>query len=491
MKQRLLFLVAFWLCVASAPAAETPAFVVTLDAKVETEPVSGRVYVFLSRQPAAAPIRGPNWFHPEPFFGVDVQQFKPGDQVTLADNADGFPQQLSKLPGGRYRVQAVLDHSFDAQHHAAGAGNFHSRVVTWNHDPQKPAKLELLLDQVIQPRPFRETELVKEVVLESKLLSQFHQRKVVMRCAVKLPPSYHKQPNQRYPVLLVIPGFSGSHRRTAPVDAPSEVEIIQVLLNGQCKWGHHVFADSATNGPRGTALVRELIPHLDQKFRTVAAPTARFLTGISSGGWSSLWLQVAYPDDFGGVWSVAPDPVDFRDFQRVNLYADPPLSLYFDEQGKKRPLARRGDEPILWYADFAKMDDVLKRGGQLRSFEAVFSPLNEQGLPQKLWDRETGRIDPKVAQAWRKYDIRLKLENNWEALQPKLAGKISVHMGDKDTFYLEGATRLLRESLSRLGSDARITIVPGANHFSIWSGELKRQIRKELANKFLRHHPPQ
>jgi pimeloyl-ACP methyl ester carboxylesterase len=310
---------------------------------------------------------------------------------------------------------------------------------------------------------------------------------------VVLPAAYLRQPERRFPVIYSIPGFGGSHREalrypTPPEAAAGEVDFIRVMLDGNCSWGHHVFADSATNGPRGEALVSELIPHIDATFRTVAAPTARFVTGHSSGGWSSLWLQVNYPDTFGGVWSTSPDPVDFRDYQQVNLYADPPQSLYTDEQGNRRPIARRGNVPVLWYDSFAKMDDVLGRGGQLRSFEAVFSPLDGQNLPRKLWDRTTGRIDPEVAQAWRKYDIRLQLEDNWQTLEPKLRGKLHVTSGALDTFYLEGAVDLLAASLSRLGSDAQVHIVPGKDHGNLLTPELYRQIRREMSDAFLRHH---
>ena len=98
-----------------------------------------------------------------------------------------------------------------------------------------------------------------------------------------------------------------------------EAEFIRVLMTGECKWGHHVYADSETNGPRGQAVIEELIPRIDEMFRTVADPRARMVGGHSSGGWSSLWLQVRYPDAFGGVWSTSPDPVDFRDYQQSNL----------------------------------------------------------------------------------------------------------------------------------------------------------------------------
>ena len=90
------------------------------------------------------------------------------------------------------------------------------------------------------------------------------------------------------------------------------------------------------------------------------------------------------------------------------------------------------------------MEDVIGDGGQLRSFEAVFSPLGPDGRPRRLWDRNTGAIDPEVAHAWEAYDIRLVLERNWPTLGPKLAGKLHVFTGALDTFYLEGAVRLLK-----------------------------------------------
>ena len=145
------------------------------------------------------------------------------------------------------------------------------------------------------------------------------------------------------------------------------------MLDPSCPLGHDVFADSANNGPVGQALVTEFLPAFDLAFRTVADARARFLTGHSSGGWSSLWLQVTYPDNFGGTWSTSPDPVDFRDFQAIDVY-HPGENMYFDRAGKERPLARVGGRSWSAFATFGLMEDVLGPGGQLRSFEAVFSP---------------------------------------------------------------------------------------------------------------------
>ncbi len=203
------------------------------------------------------------------------------------------------------------------------------------------------------------------------------------------------------------------------------------------------------------------------------------MNGHSSGGWSSLWLQVAYPDFFGGTWSTSPDPVDFRDFQQINIYA-PGENMFKDSKGAIRPIARMGTVPALFYDKFSRMDDVIDWGGQLGSFEAVFSPLDPGGRPRKLWDRESGRIDPDVAKAWEAYDIRLVLERNWPTLGSKLKGKIHVITGGRDTFYLEGAVKLLKESLAKLGSDAVVEIIPDQDHGSIMSPELAGRLDREM-----------
>lgn len=488
----------------SARGGQTLAFQVTLDAKAAQAALpeqggqraaSGRLYVFLSQRDVGQPISGPNWFHPEPFFGVDVRDVGPGETRRVDDSADGFPGRLSKLPAGKYRVQAIFDHDFYNQNHARGVGNAYSDIRDVQLDPAAPANVELVLSHVIGDEPFPTEPWLREIGLRSDLLSRFHGREVVEKASVILPASYDREAERRYPVVFEIPGFGGPYRppgryrAAAPQAGEGETEFIRVMLSGNCKWGHHVYADSATNGPRGDALVREMIPHLDAQFRTIPRSTARFVTGHSSGGWSSLWLQVSYPDTFGGCWSTSPDPVDFRDFQQVDLYADPPASLYYDEKSQPRPIARRGREPFLFFPTFGKMDDVLSRGGQLRSFEAVFSPLDANGLPRKLWDRTTGRVDPEVAHAWQKYDIRLIIEGNWPALAPKLAGKLHIITGELDTFYLDGAVRKLADTLKQLGSDAEVTIVPGKGHGDIQTAELARQIRQGMTRRFRASHP--
>lgn len=483
---------ALLLALTACQAAEPWTFRVTFTEDIHSRPYTGRVYVLLSRR-APQPRTGPEWFHTEPFLARDVVDLHPGEECALSPATDGvltFPRRFDEVQLGGCRAQAVVRFNPRERKLGTGPGNGFSDVVVLGSEPGDVA---LTVDQAHPDRPFLETEWTKLLSVRSALLSDFHGHDVFLRAAVVLPGSYAAQPERRYPTIFTIPGFGGTHfseRRNQPVDEhnPGGVEFLRVMLDPSCPLGHHVFADSANNGPVGQALMTELIPEFDRRFRSVAEPGARFLTGHSSGGWSSLWLQVTYPDVFGGVWSTSPDPVDFRDFQRINLYR-PEENMYVDPAGARRPLGRAGGRVLIWYDDFAWMEHVGGPGGQLHSFEAVFSPRGPDGRPRLIWDRETGKVDTEVAASWEKYDIRLVLERNWPALGPKLAGKLHVFMGDQDTFYLEGATVLLKESLARLRSDAVVEIDPGKDHGSLLSRELLERIRREMAEAFLKSHP--
>jgi hypothetical protein len=459
----------------------------TFGKKAAAEPFTGRVFLIASRSSiSGAPPKQP-WFKPFPFFAQDVRGWRPEEPLVFQPQ-HAFPMTLDKLPAEKLYLQAVMDLDRGGQHPLTAPGNLYSKSIVL--DPKSPpdGPLSFVIDQVVPERRFEETDRVKLVDIESKLLTQFHGVPIRLRAGVVLPKSFADQPAAKYPIVYEIPGFGGNHfaafgalsRKATDV---AGFEMFHVVLDPSCRLGHHVFADSENNGPYGAALVTELIPHIEAKFRGVAAPAGRFVTGHSSGGWSSLWLQVTYPDFFGGVWSTSPDPVDFRDFQRVDLYA-PDANLFTDNKGEKRPLARAAGKPVLYYKPFSDMEVVLGRGGQLFSFEAVFSPKGPDGRPRKLWERESGAVDPKVAQSWRSYDIRLILEQNWPKLAPKLAGKLHVYMGAADTFYLEGATRLLGEALKKLGSDAVVEIFPDRDHGDLLTAALRERIAREMAETF-------
>lgn len=477
-----------WLAALSAAQPKPLEFHITFDPAVTKGPFTGRVYVMLTAKETKDLPAGFNWFKPEPIFARDIKDWKPGQTVVIGADALGHPVKLADLPKETYSIHAVMDFGRE-RHFSTADGNGHSAPVRLELDPKATGPVQLTIDKVYRTKAFAESERVKLVDIESKLLTEFHRRPERLRAGVVLPRSFATDSSKRYPVLYVIPGFGGTH--TAAIAAAAReptdvagVEMLYVVLDPSCPLGHHVFADSENNGPRGQALIAELIPHVEQKFRGLGMPGARFLTGHSSGGWSSLWLQSTYAEFFGGVWSTSPDPVDFRDFQRINLYRAGE-NMFRDRDGKPRPIARKDGKVLLHYRPFSDMEVVMGHGGQLASFEACFSKRGHDGQPRRLWDRATGKIDLDVARSWEKYDIRLILERDWKALAPKLAGKLHVYMGAEDTFYLEGATVLLKESLAKLGSDAVVEIFPGKDHGLI-DDALRERMRKEMAETFRR-----
>lgn len=463
-------------------------FHLTFSPEVSKEPFTGRVFVLLLNKELQGAPRGLNWFSPEPTFARDVRDWKPGTPLVMsAGNCLGFPHALEKLPPGKYFAVAIMDFDRGAASFTTSPGNGYSKYVRVDIDPKSSGGVPLKVDQVYYPPKFPESETVKAFEMESKLLTAFHGKAMKMRAGVVLPRSWKTNPEKKYPIVYESTGFGGNHFMAAARTNSTNLdglEVIHVVLDATCRLGHHVFADSANNGPVGKALVEEFIPALEKQFRGEGRPGARFVTGHSSGGWSSLWLQVTYPDFFGGCWSTAPDPVDFRDFQKVNIYAD--ANVFRDAQGKERPLARNGERVLLRYQPFSDMEEIMGHGGQLSSFEAVFSPRGADGKPRKLWDRKTGAIDPETAKAWQNYDIRLILEREWTVLGPKLKGKVHVYMGDQDTFFLDGAARLLRDSQKKLGSDAVIEMFPGRHHGNLIDPALRARMNREIRAQYER-----
>jgi hypothetical protein len=212
--------------------------------------------------------------------------------------------------------------------------------------------------------------------------------------------------------------------------------------------------NTANAGPYGDALTKELYPAVERQFRGIGESWARVVFGGSTGGWMTLAQQIFYPDYFGGAWGFCPDPVDFHAFQSIDVYTD--KNAYYDEGpfGRLPKLVGRlpNDRVLATMESFSRQEAVLgtrgRSGGQMDAFHATFGPTDADGYPAKLWNAETGAIDPEVAQHWREhYDLTALLQRDWERLGPRLAGKIHVTMGTKDTFYLDAAAHRMQQFL--------------------------------------------
>ena len=456
------------------------AFELHFDPKVFERPFSGDIFVaFATTGEPRSAMHG--WFGAPPVMRFRVENAEVGGTVTrtAAEAAAHFPVDWSTVEAKTWRVQAVARRSRTGRTPGMDEDDAYSQVVDFTYDPRSGAAVRLDLSLVVGPHEMQETERTHVFEFKSPALSKFYGFDYTLRAGVLLPSDYGD--GRTYPVLYSVTGFGGTYedirrweRRAAP-GTPLDGCIV-VVPDANNRYGHSVFCDSASIGPWGAALVEELIPALEKEYGGAGAEE-RYVTGVSSGGWSSLWLQVAYPEAFAGCWSHVPDPIDFHDFQGIDLY-DPlpdgtPRSMYVDEHGVPRPLARKDGKVLVTYEDFVRHEDVLNPGGQIRSFEATFSPPGEDGTPRRVFDVATGAIDHQAAAAWRKYDISDHLLADWPALRTRLRGKIHVFAGELDTFYLQGAVERFQALARAKGmlDEMQIEVIPGMAHALFQPGE--------------------
>ncbi len=475
-------------------------------------PVSGRLRVHMAPVGGGldaddSPADGPYLDHPLPIVGADVEGVAPGDLLSVPAGGAANVVTFGTLPDGEYRAQAVLDRFALDSNWRREPGNLFSEVVTLRIERgQIVGGAEIVLDGVIAERDLPEIDGVRWFSMESALLSEFHGRSVLHRTGIVFPLDYDE--GRAYPAVYIVPGFGGDEmsaafyaRATRSEGSPPDLRALSreafiIVLNPESANGHTLFVDSASNGPCGRALVEELVPALEEELNLIASPEARIVRGHSSGGWSSVWLPVRYPEVFGHGFSSAPDPVGFEHFQEASFYE---VNFYVDENGALIPSNFDGyDEGRGEWLTTILQENQLEEawgpgnssGQQWDSWLSVFAPRNEEtGWPADLFDPETGRIDPEAAEWSRRFDIVGMLRRDPERFAPIFAERVRIIVGDEDEWALHKAVVQLKGELDALGVGTErgdpgggyITIVPGTTHGTVLGTEASRDLLADMA----------
>lgn len=454
------------------------------------KPYTGRVLVYLigprshvgARQDPTDAIFEED---PQPIFGADIVNADPTRPVVLDEKTEGFlPEKvratLADLPAGKYKVQAALVLNREEDWRQA-PGNYTSEVATAELGPGKTVTVKLTdrTERREWPRNARGSE---EFTLKSKLLSEFWHRDVILRAGVRFP--YKQEEGKRYAAVYEIPGFGGSHfaaARGGSLPGPGGPKLGEntflIILNPNSPYGHTFFMDSDNIGPWARALREELIPALEAKYALISKPEARLLRGHSSGGWSTLWLATEYADTFGATWSSSPDPVDFRRFEKTDIYRDESFFVDRDPPRADTPSARIGGGPATMTVrqEFTQ-EDVIGPGytsaQQWASWQACWGHRNADGTLRPLFDRLTGNIDRAEAESYRRFDIADRLRKDPKRFVPLFRNNVRLMVGDKDDYYLDEAVRLLDEDLEKLDPGGKgngyVKFVPGVTHQAIF-----------------------
>jgi S-formylglutathione hydrolase FrmB len=492
------------LAVFQAPACvgqdRTLRFEVTVAQGLISTPVGGRLFVVMSRasQPEPRFAIGQTGLDTSPMLARDVSALR-SDSVEVVDHrAISFPiNSLSELPAGDYYLQALFDSNIDLKSVSA-PGNLYSEPQRVHLDPAQGQPVKLQLTRKVPPEELpAETEYVKFVKIQSELLSKFHKRPIYLRAGVILPRDYGTDGARRYPLRVHVGGYGDRFTRPQSMMANATLfrrmwladdtpRMVMLFLDGDGPFGDCYQVNSDNNGPYGDAITRELIPQVEQKFRCIGQSYARFVEGGSTGGWASLALQIFYPEFFNGAWSGFPDGVDFRQFQLINVYTDD--NAYVNEHGFERPSARdlNGDVRFTVRHE-CQMENVMglgdswtMSGEQWGAWNATYGPQGVDGRPTPLWDPKTGKINRAVVDHWKKYDLRMVLEQNWKSLGPKLRGKLTIWVGEADEYFLNNAVHLLDEFLSKANPpyEGKIIYGPGRGHG--WMAISERQMMDEM-----------
>jgi hypothetical protein len=500
-------------------------------------PLDGRLLFLVSTDSTAEPRRqiadGPET---QLVFGTDVNGWIPGTDIWVDGSAFGYPvRSLATLPPGRYWVQAVLNRyqTFrrsdgkvvklppdmgEGQQWNAKPGNLYSRPRWMQLDPRLRILNRVTLDQEIPPiAPPADTKYIKHIRIESKLLSTFWGTPMFLGAHVLLPEGFETHPEARYPLVInhghfpadidgfrpeppdpdLKPDFSArfnlagynriqqeqAHQFYKDWTGPGFPRVLLVEIQHPTPYYDDSYAvNSANNGPYGDAIMRELVPEIERRFRGIGQGYARFTYGGSTGGWEAMAVQMFYPDDFNGAWIACPDPIDFRQYTNFNLYQEK-NAYYLDSRWKRT--ARPGHRNYLGQVQSTIEESNHRElalgtrgrsGDQWDIWQAVYSPLGEDGYPKPIWNKLTGAIDSSVAGYWREhYDLGHILRRDWKTLGPKVRGKLRIYVGDMDNYYLNNAVYLVEDFLKQATdppADAEVDYGDRAEH--CWNGDHTR-----------------
>ena len=475
-------------------------------------------------------------------FGVDTPSvgLKPGESVVIDETTLGYPRHtMGDLPAGGFCVQAelfrytnyvrgdganvTLPTSCVSPSGGDGAygsppGTLFSDVAEVIIQPGgKLGPITLDLSHEVKPAPSpgcsgkgKDTQYIKTVTVKSALLTQFWGTEISLEACVLLPWGFDAHPTAKYPLLIAHGHYSaifnpgGRFDDTPPSSNQTGYDYVDqqyaywlyknwtssvgpfkgarslvITINHPVPFFDDSYAvDSANVGPYGSAIMTELLPAIETKYRGIGQGWARGVLGGSTGGWEAFAVQVLYPDEFNYAAAACPDPIGFTSYTTVDLYKDN-NAYWYDSTFKQTPKPGYRDHysgtavlpgtSIPTYGSpygqtTATVEEMNRRelvlGAKSRScgqwdiWEAVFGPKAADGYPARIWCKDPrdsscryGEINKTVASYWTEhFDMTARLKKGWSSgLGKKLSGKLHVYVGAGDSFFLTNAVMDLQD----------------------------------------------
>jgi S-formylglutathione hydrolase FrmB len=268
---------------------------------------------------------------------------------------------------------------------------------------------------------------------------------------VYLPPDYEDSAH-RYPTAYLLHAFGENAEELVhpPTDGlrwkpPIEdvldpvfgrmgtAPMIVVIPDGSTRYGHGQWVDSPVNGNFEQYLLRDVVAHIDNNYRTLPESSRRGVLGFSSGGFGAWNIASANPDTFGALAMLSGDSL-FDVTHRTVLY-DYLNSIWPEAPGGP---VEGNDLSHVVYA-----------------LSACYSPNPDNppfyvDLPVAF---PTGELIEEVWHRWLSFDPVVNWRGRLDNLR-KLSG-VLLDVGSNDDHYLQWGHRLLSHHLSEAGVEHR------------------------------------
>lgn len=274
---------------------------------------------------------------------------------------------------------------------------------------------------------------------------------------VYLPPGYDDEPTRRYPSVYVIQGYTATlpmWRNRSPFRQPfpetadalfaegGAPPCILVWVDAWTAYGGSQFLDSPGTGRYHTYLCDEVVPWVDECYRTVDAPQHRGIMGKSSGGFGAMITPMLRPDLFGGFATHAGDALFEVCYLPGHGEVARALREEYDGSYEKFWESFRGRVPMSRASD----GTLVEHYGYAAAYSA-----DPDGTVRLPFDVATGALVPQVWQRWLAWDPVRMAARHAAALRSQKA--IWIDAGKKDEWYLDLGAEAFRRALEAVGVD--------------------------------------
>ena len=265
--------------------------------------------------------------------------------------------------------------------------------------------------------------------------------------AVYLPPDYDE--NKSYPTVYCLTGFTGrglmllndsafspnlAQRMDKLISENKIKPMIVVMPDCFTYYGGSQYINSSATGDYEDYLTREIVPFVDENFRTINDKNSRAVMGKSSGGYGALIMAMRHSDLFGLACSTSGDCY----FNYCYLPDFP--KAFRAVQGNPKKLVEK-----MWNEEAKKGKDDFA-GLNIIGMSACYSPNPDSELGFDLpFDLQTGGIISDVVVRWIRHDPVFLIEKYAENL--KTLKLLYIDAGTRDEFYLDLGARILSEKL--------------------------------------------